>query len=259
AQKASPERPGARWGWRYAPGPELAPGEAADAFASDADMSVTGWAVMALKSAQLAGLAVPQAAIDGALDFTRHCTAQDGLVGYRDAASAGGDVEGERYADYAYHLGTMSSIGMCVRIFLAHDRGDPFLAAAADRLLADLPSAAPIGGKSGIDYYAWYYGSLALNQFDGPDSPVRTNRHWETWNKAMQQAVLALQDHTRGACSEGGWMVPDRWAFGYGPVYTTAINVLNLEVYYRYANALSVKADRTVAEPAPLQAGMGPR
>jgi hypothetical protein len=32
-------------------------------------------------------------------------------------------------------------------------------------------------------------------------------------------------------------MVPDRWSYDGGPIYTTAINVLTLEVYYRYENA----------------------
>ena len=31
-------------------------------------------------------------------------------------------------------------------------------------------------------------------------------------------------------------MQPDRWAYAGGPIYSTAINVLTLEVYYRYAS-----------------------
>jgi hypothetical protein len=91
--------------------------------------------------------------------------------------------------------------------------------------------------KLSIDYYYWYYGSLALNQLDGPDSPKKSGKYWGPWNKAMVDAVLSLQDHTERACSNGGWIQGDRWAYTGGPLYATAINVLTLEVYYRYENA----------------------
>ncbi|MFM7283054.1 MAG: hypothetical protein ACKO32_14890, partial [Planctomycetia bacterium] len=88
-----------------------------------------------------------------------------------------------------------------------------------------------------IDYYYWYYASLALNQFDGPDSPRKSGKYWGPWNKAMVDCVVGLQDATEKSCNRGGWMTMDRWAYTGGAVYTTAINVLTLEVYYRYENA----------------------
>jgi hypothetical protein len=89
-----------------------------------------------------------------------------------------------------------------------------------------------------VDYYYWYYASMALNQVDGPDAPKKSGKYWPAWNKAMVDAVLGLQDKTKGACSNGGWMVPDRWSLDHGgPLYATALNVLTLEVYYRYENA----------------------
>jgi hypothetical protein len=64
----------------------------------------------------------------------------------------------------------------------------------------------------------------------------------------MVDAVIALQDATddrktetdpnKRSCQTGGWIVPDRWGSHYGgPIYQTAVNVLTLEVYYRYDNA----------------------
>jgi hypothetical protein len=49
--------------------------------------------------------------------------------------------------------------------------------------------------------------------------------------------LLPLQDHADRACSNGGWITPDRWSYAGGPLYSTAINVLTLEVYFRYENA----------------------
>jgi Prenyltransferase and squalene oxidase repeat len=224
-QKSNPTSSG-RWGWRYTPGGDSA-----------ADTSVTGWAVMALKSAQMSGLAVPQEAWDGALAFTEWVTGRDGLVGYLDPAGAGTKVTGvgDRFD---YHTGTMSALGMLIRTFTRHDITDPFLEPAARQLVRDLPAQGD--EQLGIDYYYWYYGTLALNQFDGPDSP-RAGRgaYWKPWNEAMTDAVLGLQDHdtTKDICSRGGWLVGDRWCHYGGPVYATAINVLTLEVYYRYPNA----------------------
>ena len=89
-----------------------------------------------------------------------------------------------------------------------------------------------------VDYYYWYYASLALNQVDGPDAPKRTGRYWPPWNKAMADAVVGLQSKEKRSCTSGGWMAPDRWSLDHGgPLYATALNVLTLEVYYRYPNA----------------------
>ena len=51
APKSNPQHPG---GWRYTP------------TSSDADTSVTGWMVMALHSARMAGLEVPDAVFENA-------------------------------------------------------------------------------------------------------------------------------------------------------------------------------------------------
>jgi len=224
AQKTNPTGSG-RWGWRYTPG-----GDAV------ADMSVTGWVVMALKSARMSGLRVPQDALDGALQFSHWVTGEDGLVGYVDPAAAGQPVSGHD-DHFDYHVGTMSALGMLTRAFVAHDIEDPFLELAAARIVQDLPAVGAEGLS--IDYYYWYYATLALNQLDGPDSPRHTGRYWNPWNEAMQAALLGLQDSNaeRDVCSRGGWLRPDRWSYAGGPIYSTALNVLTLEVYYRYPNA----------------------
>ena len=164
-----------------------------------------------------------------------------GLAGYLDAPGAGAVVTGPFGDRFTYHPTTMSALAMCIRIFARHDAGDPFLEAAAKRIVGDLPRVADDGAS--IDYYYWYYASLALNQFDGPDSPRRSGKYWRPWNEAMVRAVLGLQESRRGSCAGGGWTRNDRWASasGAGAVYDTALNVLTLEVYYRYPNAFGAK------------------
>jgi hypothetical protein len=251
AQRPRPVDPKGLWGWRYASREEIEDVRRAtdDAAYSrelhDSDTSATGWAVMALKSAELAGLDVKKASTEGALAFARWVSTKDGLAGYIGPDTAGAPVQG-RNDQYAYHVASMSAIDACIRIFTEHDPDDPYLDLAARHVVEDLPTVSK--DNLSIDYYYWYYGSLALNQLDGPDSPRRSGKYWTAWNKSMVAALLALQDHKPHACSNGGWVVPDRWSYAGGPIYATAINVLTLEVYYRYENAFGGTRRVSVAQ-----------
>jgi hypothetical protein len=240
AQRPSPAGQGL-WGWRYASRQEIEakyPGGSLDETGKkelfDSDLSVTGWCVMALKSAQLSKLSVAPGALEGALAFAKWVSLPDGQAGYLDAKGAGAKVSGVD-DQFQYHSASMSALAMCVRAFAEHDAADPFLEPAARRIAADLPRL----GKDGLeaDYYYWYYGSLALHQFDGPESPRASGKFWGPWNKAMVEALTSTQSHDAKGCHDGGWLTPDRWCHSGGPIYATAINVLTAEVYYRYANA----------------------
>lgn len=240
AQRPNPSGQGA-WGWRYASRQDIEakyPGGSLDETGKrelfDSDLSATGWCVMALKSAQLSKLTVDPNAMEGALAFARFVSLPDGQAGYLDAKGAGQKVSGID-DHFEYHAASMSALSMCVRTFTAHDAADPFLEPAARRVVADLPRT----GKDGLeaDYYYWYYGSIALHQFDGPDSPRSSGKYWGPWNKAMVEALTTTQTHDPKSCRDGGWLRPDRWCHSGGPIYATAINVLTAEVYYRYENA----------------------
>ena len=191
---------------------------------------------MALKSAEICGLDVPRESMEGALAYARSVSTEAGLVGYA-AAKPGEKIRGAG-DHFDYHTGTMSALGMLVRTFVAHDLSDAFLEPAATHIVKDLPAVSK--DKLSIDYYYWYYATLALNQFDGPDSPRKgAGRYWDPWNEALADAILELQDDSklRDVCSRGGWLVNDRWSRHGHSLYNTAINVLTLEVYYRYENA----------------------
>jgi hypothetical protein len=251
AQRPNPSGTGL-WGWRYASRTEVEQvgrGTGDLEYSKtlyDSDVSVTTWCVMALKSAQLAKLEVDPQAMAGAMEFCKFATApldgpSKGLVGYLDAPSAGATVSGAFSEVFTYHPTTMSALGMCIRIFATRDPNDPFLEAAAKRIVQDRPTVSK--DRASIDYYYWYYASLALNQFDGPDNPRASGKLWNAWNKDMVEAILGLQDRGERGCTSGGWIANDRWAnySGTGPLYDTAMNVLTLEVYYRYPNAFGRK------------------
>jgi hypothetical protein len=243
AQKPSPSGTG-RWGWRYDPAGKYrdldrAKPENLEAL-YDADTSVTAWCVLALDAARRQRLSVGLDALDGASEFCRFVSTNTGLVGYLDAKAAGATVTGPFSDQFQYHPSAMTALGMCIRMFTEHDPDDPFLGMGAKRIVSDLPKVS--GDPSTIDFYYWHFANLALAEFDGPDSGLRTGKYWDPWTKALTSALLNLQVHAENDCRSGGWIVNDRWGSwtGAGPLYSTAINVLTLESCFASTSAFGV-------------------
>jgi hypothetical protein len=212
-------------GWRYS------------AKCGDNDSSVTGWAVMALKSAELSELAFPRAsAFEGALNWLTEATsAKDGYyrVGYnaRDTGKVYVPGKNEQWDDHP----ALSAVAVMSRIFIQKNKREPALT-AVQLLGSDLPE----WKQYKVDFYYWYYASLALFQYDGPEGPM-----WSKWNEPMKNAIVPHQKGRADGCRAGSWdPQDDRWGFEGGRVYAAAINALTLEVYYRYANVFGGGAVR---------------
>jgi hypothetical protein len=250
SQRMSPNGAGL-WGWRYRPrgyfenAANMKPWLGSEGLAEndekswkkaqyESDLSATTWVVMALKSAELVGIEVPVESPNGAMEFVKYVTVKDRGIAYMDPLQVGrkvmsGDPEEDKYG---FHPSTLDALGMCCRTFITKDAADPVLEWSAARIAKDAPASKD---KLAVDYYYWYYATLALNQFDGPGNPKRTNKYWRPWEKALVETLLPLQEDKK-TCGHGGWPTPDRWSLAGGPIYRTAINVLTLEVYYRYGN-----------------------
>jgi hypothetical protein len=202
-------------GWRYA------------AKCGDNDCSVTGWAVMALKSAELSDLTFPkQPVYEGALNWFNEATDPSGYsrAGYNARGTGLVYVPGKN--EQFVHHESMSAVAVMSRIFMLK-RKDPSLS-AVNLLVADLPD----WKTNKIDFYYWYYATIALFQYDGPDGPM-----WKKWNEPMKNAIVANQHTGKDGCRNGSWNTDvDRWGFEGGRVYGVALNALSLEVYYRYPN-----------------------
>jgi len=196
----------------------------------DNDTSITGWVIMALKSAEMADLKVD----------TKDCYEKAGKwfdevsdpgntmrVGYNGRASGKVFVPGKN-EDFEHHE-AMTAVGVLCRIFMTKDKKHPALD-GIQLLVSDLPTS-----KSGrVDSYYWHYGTQAIYQFDGPEGEL-----WQKWNEAFKRAVLTNQKGALEACAYGSWTSEDdRWGFEGGRVYTTAINALTLETPYRYPRVL---------------------
>ena len=182
-------------GWRYQPDPE----------AGDSDMSVTGWFVMALQSARMAGIEVPSPV------FER-------IEGFLELVSR---EEGTRYAYRPTDGATLplTAEGLLCRQYLGWPREDPRLNAGVDYLLANLPD----WNKRNV--YYWYYATQVLHHMEG--------KPWRTWNEEMR-VLLPKHQETRGR-ERGSWDPKgDRWGDGGGRLYVTCLSIYTLEVYYRH-------------------------
>jgi hypothetical protein len=196
-------------GWRYSPK------------SGESDTSVTGWAVMALKSAELSSLSFPKSASDGAIAWLDSVTdpAKGYAVGYRAKDDGNPPVPGTNDA-FDNHP-TLSAIGVVSRLFVQKKKQEPALS-AVNLIVADLPEAK---GKKADPYY-WYFGTLALFQYDAPDGP-----QWRRWNESVKAALIPSQQ------KDGSWDEQAvRWGSEGGRVTITALNTLTLEIYYRYPN-----------------------
>ena len=167
-------------GWRYTK-PDLAP-----VWYRESDTSVSGWMVMALKSAQMAGLTVPDAPFHKVgqwLDFTQ---AESPPVCI-PAQLTPEQIRG-RWPNRA-----MTAEGLLMRLYLGWQRDNPALVAGADYLLANPPtlSMAHATGEPPRDSYYWYYATQVMFHLQGD--------HWATWNEHLQATLLPSQE------ADGPW------------------------------------------------------
>jgi hypothetical protein len=211
AQNPSPSGQG-KLGWRYT----IQPG--------DNDTSVTGWVVMALKSAKAAGIEVPREVLDGARSWVDLMTdPTTGRVGYVQKGVSPVRAPGREETWPRSRSEAITAVGMLTRIFLGEspDESETIRKGAA-LCLERLPAWNETDGS--IDHYYWYAGTLAMFQVGGRD--------WATWNRAMKHAIV---DHQRkDGCARGSWDPLGPWGDDGGRVYATAVMTMCLEVYYRY-------------------------
>ncbi|HOX07481.1 MAG TPA: terpene cyclase/mutase family protein, partial [Planctomycetota bacterium] len=190
---------------------------------SNLSTSVTGWMVMALKSAKIAGLKVDGTGFQGANNWLDQVTDKGtGKVGYNSRSQS------------PWGAGLpMTAVGMVCRQFMGTPSSDPLLIKQADLLARTTPKweARNNPTDSPQDPYYWYYGTLAMFQMGG--------RHWDAWNAALKPVLVDNQCKGgpmdgSAADKDGSWDCGMGWGPTGGRAYHTAINALSLEVYYRY-------------------------
>jgi hypothetical protein len=181
-------------GWRYGPG-------------ESGDTSQLGWQLMALKSAELAGIAIPSETRDGIQRFLRSVATgrAGGLARYRPFPNQPASR-------------SMTAEALVCRQFLRISDPPAALDEASSYLLQQMP------GVGETNLYCWYYATLALYQAQGEP--------WRRWNDALQKTLLSSQ-RSDGELA-GSWDPDPVWGGYGGRAYSTALSALCLEVYYRF-------------------------
>jgi len=204
--------------WRYQPN------------CGDNDISVSGWCAMALKAAEEAEINVPASCYQGLKshldDVTETAYGRVGYIEKDGVAVMGPETEAFRRGNL-YCPPSLTAVGVMMRIFVGENRKSEIIKKGVGLLIDNLPEWNE--SKQGkIDYYYWFYGSYALNQYDAP-----TGSAWNKWKKEMESVLLKNQKTSADGCADGSWDPIDRWGAEAGRVYSTAIACLTLEVYYR--------------------------
>ncbi len=171
-------------GWRY------------QVTGTDADVSVTGWQLLALRAVRSRGCDVPAERIDRALEFLKRCEdARTGGFRY----TPGGEL-------------TVACTGtaiLCLELCRGHQT--PEALRAGSHVLQHLLRWDEINF-----FYSAYYCSQATFQLGG--------NYWNYFRPELRKALLPYQQ------PNGSWSGRD----GFGAAYGTSMSVLALTVEYRY-------------------------
>jgi hypothetical protein len=171
--------------WRYTPD------------SSDADTSVSGAVLMGLLAARNAGIVVPDTAIDGAIEYFRSMTMQDGSVGY--SGFGGGD---------SLNRSAIATAALAV----AKRKDLPAYTATLSYLRDRVEHESSYHAE-----YFRYYMAQALFQGD-PEL-------WRRWSRDNTQRALEWQRDDGAIHGPGG-------DAGGGPGYATGMMLLSVALEY---------------------------
>jgi hypothetical protein len=198
-------------GWRYHPNKS-----------EPSDASVSGWAMLALKTAIEADLPVDKQVVSRMVAFFK--SLEEPLTGRT------------HYVLNVFGTDALTGVGMMVDEFVLKQPNSELVQLAAP-YLADHASVHWGEGRNATsDFYLWYNCTLAMFQAGGDP--------WKQWNDVIRNHLISLQLHGSD-CVRGSWEPQSHWGESGGRIYTTALAVLTLEVYYRFAR------DEALREAAP--------
>ena len=201
-------------GWRYG---RRSPG----------DVSVTGWQLMALKSAYHAGLTFPARSVEGAAYFLNSIQ-QPVLIGTNQPRTF--DLFEYRYRyqfepDETFDLNHMSpnaarnAVGVLCRMYLGVPKEDPIVAEGVKWISEHGPST----GTEASPYFN-YYAAQVMRHYGGP--------MWDKWNTEMRDFLVAAQ--AQEGHERGSWAFTGDHGQDAGRLYSTSLSTMVLEVYYRH-------------------------
>lgn len=204
-----------RGGWRYTP-------------RSDADLSVSGWMLVALRSGQLARVPVEQRTLDGVRSLLDASLITPPSAAVKNK-SARFHYNARKPEQRPSEMSTacMTALGTLMRLHTGWKSTDDRVVENGHALAAMRPTYGSPNEKI-RDCYLWYYMSQVLVHTGGEE--------WDSWYESLGK-TLATHQETAGPRA-GSWdplgPTPDRWGPYGGRLYVTALHLLTLEVPYRH-------------------------
>lgn len=200
-------------GWKYMPQDEDSSG----------DLSVTGWCLMALHTARMAGIDVPDDAFSRASHFMD-------LV----ADGSGSHYRYQPSDHESKFTPALTAVGLLGRQWLGWEKNDIAMQQGVNYLLDEKfkPEWAP--GKRNV--YEWYYSAQVLHNVGG--------EKWKTWYSGLQMQIVEAQKR-RGSRKppddiQGSWDpaspygANSEYSREAGRLYLTTLCLLILETPYRH-------------------------
>jgi hypothetical protein len=154
------------------------------------------------------------------IDSLKH---SDG-VRYGYQAVGDGDIEWARQDRQP----SCTAIGNLMQMYFGRELEHPALRSAC-QYLAD-------AGSSGTDVYFDYYTTLVLHHARAPQ--------WKRWNQTVRDNLIRTQQ--KHGHEAGSWFFADLHGNVGGRLYTTAMAVMTLEVYYRFMPLYKVEGGEMV-------------
>ncbi len=186
-------------GWRYTPN------------SNDADLSVSVWQLMALRSAKNDGLDVPVEAIAQAVEYLErsYTTRLDSRGVPIDKSGGFSYLPDNRNATFAMTAAGMLAMQVCGQY------DSPLVSGAAQWLEAHPPK-----WKERFFFYGTYYYAQGMHQRGGDQAALA--------QRLVNELLLDRQQ------PDGSWAAPGGEESGAGKVYTTSMAILSLSVKYHY-------------------------
>jgi hypothetical protein len=197
-------------GWRYMP-------------RVGSDTSVTGWVMMAFKSAELSGLDVPKKVYVGIQKWLDNSQDKEAAYLYRYNWQA--NTPTTQHGRIPTPV--MTSVGLLMRLYTGWRRDNPNMQKGTRWLLGRLPSEGTVRAPARDTYY-WYYATQVMFHAGGDT--------WRKWYGTLYPMLIRTQQESGeyvGSWDPAG-PIPDAWGEFGGRLYVTTLNLLSLEVYYRH-------------------------
>ncbi|MBL8896314.1 MAG: PD40 domain-containing protein [Planctomycetes bacterium] len=193
--------------------------------------SITSWQVMALESGRIGGFDISPTVVSAARQFLEGCfDPNQGWFRYNHQPSRLRSVYPTLPGSTPASLFALRLLGTSVD----HRLYEGAWAYTLERRpkAYKRPRENDFVQDAAGNLYFWYYGTLAFFQ--------RGGEQWNAWNSALKSVLLPAQS------KDGSWRPIEPYAETAGDteedrIYTTAMCVLMLEVYYRYFTPLLSK------------------